>query len=128
MIETFRVAAASVENRPGETGGNLERIAASSAHASNEGANLILFPELSITGFIPNHPLGDHSAWLRQALAAARRTAQPIPGPAIASLVEISAGSGIHIAAGMLEDAGNVLYNTHVLVGPGGLLGVWRKM
>ena len=28
----------------------------------------------------------------------------------------------------MLEDAGNVLYNTQLLVGPDGLLGSWRKM
>ena len=128
MIELLRIAAASVESKPGDTGGNLEKIAASAAHASNEGADLILFPELSITGFIPNHPVGDHSVWIRQALAAARKAAQPIPGPAVNTLIEIAAGSGIHIAAGMLEDAGNVLYNTHVLVGPSGLLGAWRKM
>ncbi|MCC7499275.1 MAG: carbon-nitrogen hydrolase family protein [Bryobacterales bacterium] len=128
MIESVHAAAASVESKPGETGDNLKKIAASAAHAANEGAALILFPELSITGFIPNHPVGDHSAWLRQALVAARKAAQPVPGPAIHTLIEIAAGSGIHIAAGMLEDAGNVLYNTHVLVGPGGLLGAWRKM
>jgi predicted amidohydrolase len=34
----------------------------------------------------------------------------------------------VYIAAGMLEDAGNVLYNTHVLVGPEGVAGSWRKM
>lgn len=128
MIERLRAAAASVESKPGETEGNLKKIAASAAHASNEGANLILFPELSITGFIPNHPVGDHSVWLRQALVAARQAAQPIPGPAVDTLIEIAAGSGILIAAGMLEDAGNVLHNAHVLVGPDGLLGVWRKM
>jgi predicted amidohydrolase len=46
----------------------------------------------------------------------------------VAQLSRIAADHGIYIAAGLLEDAGNVLYNTHVLVGPDGLAGAWRKM
>lgn len=128
MIDSLRVAAISVESRPGETARNLELIRNSCVRAAAEGAQLATFPELSATGFIPNHPFGNHEAWLRSALAGARRIAEPISGQAVTALVEIAAETGLHIAAGLLEDAGNLLYNAMVLVGPEGTLGVWRKM
>lgn len=125
---SLRIATVSVESKPGETRQNLDRIGEWSWQAARQGAELVLFPELSICGFIPNHPLHDHAVWLREALLVARRAAQPLTGEAIAVLTEIARGAGIRIAAGMLEDAGNVLYNTTVLVGPEGLIGAWRKM
>lgn len=128
MTETVRIAAICVDNKPGETGANLERIAHWARRAVKEGASLALFPELSLTGFVPNHPLGDHAAWLRAALLEARRMAQPLDGEAIASLIAISRDTGLLLSTGMLEDAGGVLHNTQVLAGPGGLLGAWRKM
>lgn len=128
MIESLRVAAVSLDSKPGETEKNLDRMVYWAEHAAGEGAGLILFPELSITGFLPNHPLGDHAAWLKEALAGARRAAEPIPGPAVGQLTELARATGIYISAGMLEDAGNLMYNTQVLVGPDGLAGAWRKM
>ena len=128
MIDLLRVAAISIESRPGETARNLELIRRWCARAAAEGVQLALFPELSLTGFIPNHPQGAHDAWLRSALAGARRMAEPISGQAVTALAEIAAETGIHIAAGLLEDAGNLLYNAMVLVAPVGIAGVWRKM
>jgi N-carbamoylputrescine amidase len=89
---------------------------------------LVVFPELAVTGFIPNHPCGDHDRWLRAALAGARRIAEPLTGPAVGELAEIATASGLHVAAGILEDAGNLLHNAMVLMGPEGLAGVWRKL
>jgi predicted amidohydrolase len=43
-------------------------------------------------------------------------------------LVEISTAHGVLLSAGLLEDAGNLLFNTQVIVGPEGVLGKWRKM
>lgn len=128
MLDTIRLAAVAVDTRPGETAANLRKIDRWVAQAAAAGAQLVLFQELSVCGFIPNHPVGDHDQWLRAALQAAREVAEPIPGPAVEQLISIAARHKLLIAAGLLEDAGNVLYNTHVLVGPGGLLGKWRKM
>jgi N-carbamoylputrescine amidase len=128
MIESLRVAAIAAESRPGETAENLAGIREWCVRAAREGAQLAVFPELSVTGFLPNHPLGDHAGWLRAALAGARHTAEPIAGRAVARLTEIAAETGVYVAAGLLEDAGNLLYNAMVLVGPKGLAGVWRKM
>jgi predicted amidohydrolase len=128
MMDTLTVAAVCTDSKPGRTAENLEKIAHWCGRAAASGAKLALFPELSITGFIPNHPVGDHAAWLREALAFARCSAETISGSSVAQLSRIAADHGIYIAAGLLEDAGNVLYNTHVLVGPDGLAGAWRKM
>lgn len=96
--------------------------------AAAEGAELALFPELSVSGFIPNHPVGDHAAWLREALLGARRMAEPLAGESVRALTEIAGSAGLLVAAGMLEDAGNTFYNTAVLVDGCGLVGAWRKM
>lgn len=128
MRDILRAAAVCADNQPGKTAANLERIAHWARRAADGGAQLVLFPELSLTGFVPNHPAGDHAAWLRAALQAARRMAEPLDGRAISALVAIARDTGLLICAGLLEDAGSVLYNTQVLAGPSGLLGVWRKM
>lgn len=128
MIDLVRVAAVALDARPGDTTGNLEKIAAWCRRAASDGAQLVLFPELSVTGFVPNHPTADHAAWLQQVLRGARGMAEPLDGPAVARLIAISNETGVYVAAGLLEDAGHLLYNTHVLVGEGRLLGHWRKM
>ena len=128
MRDRVRVAAAAVDTKPGQIEANLEKLDRAAARAADDGAQLVLFPELSLGGFIPNHPRGDHEAWLRRALAEARRIAIRLDAPPVRALVEIAARTSTWISVGMLEDAGNVLYNTQVLVGPSGLSGHWRKL
>lgn len=128
MLDTVRLAAVAVDSKPGDIEGNLAKIERWALRAAGESAMLTLFPELSLTGFIPNHPTGDHNAWLRAALQGAREMAISIPGRAIDRLVEIAAKSKTLLSVGLLEDAGNLLFDTQVVVGPEGLLGKWRKM
>ncbi|MGB9604714.1 MAG: carbon-nitrogen hydrolase family protein, partial [Bryobacteraceae bacterium] len=128
MIATLRVAAACIESQPADTAHNLAKIREACGLARKEGARLLLFPELSLTGFIPNHPKGDHAAWLREALADAWRMAEPLDGPAVSGLLAVARELGLYLAAGLIENSGNVLYNTTVMAGPEGLLGAWRKL
>jgi N-carbamoylputrescine amidase len=128
MKASVVVAAATVASRPGETALNLEKIRHQAREAAAAGAELILFPELSLTGFLPNHPTGDHAAWLAEALRGAWQHAERLDGAAVAELARISHDEQIFVAAGILENAGGVLHNTHVLAGPGRLWGHWRKM
>src|SRR5262245_22055936 len=118
MLNRVRLAAVSVDTKPGELEANLRKIDQWSGCAAAEGAQLVLFQELSLCGFIPNHPVGDHSQWLREALKISSRIAEPIPGPATDALGAIAQRHGMLISAGPLEDAGPVLHNTQVLVGP----------
>ena len=124
----MRVAAVALDAKPGETSANLDRVAQWAHRAAEAGASLLLTPELSLTGFVPNHPTSDHAEWLRDALGGARRMAQPLDGPVVGRLQEIARDTGLLVAGGLLEDAGARLFNTHVLVGPHGLLGAWRKL
>lgn len=124
MLSHLQIAAVTTGSKPGHTAANVELI----ADAAKGPAQLFLFPELSITGFIPNHPESNHERWLRGALSFARSIAEPLDGSAIQTLTKVARDRKVHIAAGLLEDAGNTLYNTHVLIGPDGIAGVWRKM
>ncbi|MCC6162056.1 MAG: carbon-nitrogen hydrolase family protein [Acidobacteria bacterium] len=128
MRDVVRVATAALPASPDDTSGNLDAIAGAARDAADAGADILLCPELSITGFIPNHPTGDHATWLREALLGARRMAEPLDGRAVGRLTAIARDAHILVAAGLLEDAGAVLFNTHVLAGPDGVLGWWRKM
>lgn len=128
MLPIVRVAAAAIDARPGATARNLDVIEEWAHQAAAAGASLLLCPELSVTGFLPNHPAASHQEWLRAALLGARRMAEPIDGPAVRRLCDIAQQSGVLIAAGLLEDAGGTLFNTHVIASPTGLLGAWRKM
>lgn len=128
MQASVRVAAVAFDARPGDTAGNLTRLDGWCARAADAGAHLVLFPELSITGFVPNHPTGDHATWLQAALQGGRAMAEPIDGASVTRLGAIARRHGVLVSAGLLEDAGHVLHNTHVLVGPDGTLGAWRKM
>jgi N-carbamoylputrescine amidase len=122
------IAAATLESKPGRTGDNLEGIRTRTRAAAETGAELVLFPELSVTGFLPNHPAWDHACWLRQSLDCAWRTAEALDGAAVQELARIAEEAGVFVAAGLLENAGNLLYNSFVLVGRGRLWGHWRKM
>jgi predicted amidohydrolase len=128
MERSFKAAAVCLDSRPGETGNNLAKMARWTRRAAGEGAALVAFPELSLTGFIPNHPTAEHEPWLRRALRAARSMAEPIEGPAVSELTRIASECRVYVAAGLLEDAGNTLFNTYVLAGPEGVVEAWRKM
>jgi predicted amidohydrolase len=51
---------------------------------------------------------------------SARTQAQPIPGPHAERLAEVACACKVYVAAGLVERAGDRLYNAAVLFGPGG--------
>lgn len=128
MNQDVRVASISVDTKPGELDDNLQKIQAWANQAANQGAQLAMFQELSLTGFIPNHPIGDHNVWLRAAMTAGSKMAITLESRALQKLSEIARRHEMLLSVGMLEDAGNLLHNTQVLVDKAGLIGFWRKM
>ncbi len=128
MLDVVKIAAVAVDTKPQELIKNLEKIAHWTAKAAEEGAQLVLFQELSLTGFLPNHPEANHDKWLREALQIGRQSALVLPGPVTEELTAIAKQHNIWLSVGLLEDAGNLMYNTQILVGPEGLVGKWRKM
>src|SRR3954449_10696659 len=52
-MASLRVAAAQLNVVVGDLDGNVERITAAIKHADAEGCHLVVFPELSVTGYPP---------------------------------------------------------------------------
>ncbi len=128
MQERVRVAAVAVDTKPGQFEENLAKIDGWCKQAAEQGAELVAFQELSLSGFLPNHPTENHEQWLRAALLQGRRMAQTIPGPVTEKLQQTAARYEVLISVGLLEDAGNLMFNTQILVDRSGLLGRFRKM
>ena len=58
----------------------------------------------------------------------AQALAEDVPGgPTTTRLIQIAADRRMHLVAGVAERVGNQVYNSAVLVGPAGFIGVYRK-
>jgi 5-aminopentanamidase len=111
----MRVGIVQTDPQLGDVDGNLRRAVASLDAAAAAGCALVVFPECAFTGYM----LGSE--------AEARALAETVPGPSTERLAAACARLGIHCVAGVLELDGALLRNTAVLVGPGGLVGSYRK-
>ncbi len=92
---------------------NLDTVANRLAQVECE---LLVLPELFNTGY------------QFVSLDEAKALAEDVPGgPTTERLLKLAAERRMHLVAGLAERAGNRLYNSAVLVGPAGLIGVYRK-
>ncbi len=97
----------------GDIKGNVSKIL---RLVSDKRADLVVLPELFNTGyqFISKDEVSDLS--------------EEIPaGFTTRSLIELSKDKGFHIVAGLAERDGGSFYNSAVLTGPAGFIGVYRK-
>ncbi len=97
----------------GDVAANLDTVRATLEQAE---ADLIVLPELFASGyqFVSQEEI--------------QRLAEPVPdGPTTKALIELAKRRRMHLVAGLPERAGNRCYNSAVVVGPGGLLGCYRK-
>jgi len=111
-----RVSAVQMEPKLGEVAANLEAILARFDRAADAGARLIVFPECALTGY----------AFASRAEALAQSTT--IPGPSTDRLAEACARRNAFAVCGLLERDGDRMFNACVLVGPAGVVGVYRKI
>ncbi len=83
---------------------------------SEKRADLVVLPELFNTGY--QFVSKDEAAGLSEEVPSGFTTR---------SLIELSKAKSFYIVAGIAERAGDSLYNSAVLTGPGGFIGVYRK-
>lgn len=92
---------------------NLDKVRAA---LSSLDCDLLILPELALTGY---------------QFTSVEETAdlsEPVPdGHTCGSLVRLAASANCHIICGLPENARGTLYNSAVLVGPGGYVGTYRK-
>jgi predicted amidohydrolase len=118
MLKEINVALAQISCKIGDKEHNLDVMKRNIKQAKNQGANLIVFPELALTGYVCRDILYE--------------LAEPVPeGESIRRLEEIAKKEAIHVVFGALErseKAHATLYNTAVLLGPNGFIGKYQKM
>jgi predicted amidohydrolase len=117
MAESIVAASVQMEPRIGETARNIAHGLALIEAAADRGARLIVLPELANSGYV--------FATREEAFALAEDAGT---GAASVAWQALAARRGLHIVAGMCERAGDAIYNSAVVIGPGGLLGVFQKV
>ena len=114
-MESIRVAAVQMNGLLGETRRNLAEIECWSHKASDQGAELALFPELAI-----------HGHWMAPECWSA---AEAVPGgPSVQRLEQIAVEYRLYLSVGISEKEQDVVYNCEVLIGPEGYIGKSRKI
>jgi len=117
LKEKFDVALAQISCKPGDKQGNLKKIEKMALRAHKEGADLLIMPELSLTGYVVRDQIYE--------------LAEEIPGESTRHMQRIAKNTDLHIVFGMPELSKNAqatLYNAAVLVNPHGVVGKYRKM
>jgi predicted amidohydrolase len=112
----MKVAAVQMDVKIFEKQRNLEKILASLETAAHEGAKLIVFPECALTGYCFE---SKQEAWPES---------ETVPGPSTEKLADAAKRLDCTVVVGMLERAGDGIYNAAVVVSPEGIAGTHRKV
>jgi N-carbamoylputrescine amidase len=114
------LAAAQFSRRLGDKDYNIERGMAFVEEAAASGAEIIALPELFSTGYFPGAPelSNEYFGW-----------AEPVPGPTTQRVADIADRLGVYVVAPIyeFEPRRRLYFNTAVLVGPSGVVGLYRK-
>lgn len=115
-MSKWTVAAVQMDCSLGRPAENLAVVRTKLAEAADTGARLVVFPECVLTGYgFPDR-------------SAATAVAEPIPGPTSDALAADCARLGVWAVVGLLERAGDKVFNSAALVGPRGEVFGYRKI
>jgi NAD+ synthase (glutamine-hydrolysing) len=116
MDRSLRVAVAQIDTTVGDFPGNSEKIVAFGRRAEKEGADLVLFPELAVSGYPPKDLL-DRRSFLAESERAAARIAR-------------EAGSAVWlygVPLGNRSGSGRAVFNAAVAARGGRRIGEYHK-
>jgi predicted amidohydrolase len=117
MKDKIRLALCQISSKREDKEANLQKIENLTLKAKQQGADLAIFPEMSLTGYV--------------VLDQVYELSESVPGPSVARVEALTKKTGMHVVFGMpelSEKSKGTIYNTAVLVGPKGLIGKYRKM
>ena len=117
MKEKIKLALAQISSKRENKKENLQKIEEFTINAKEQAADLVIFPELSLTGYVLHDQIYE--------------LAEVIPGPSTKRIEELAKKTGMHIIFGMpelSEKTEATIFNTAVFVGPNGFIGKYRKM
>jgi predicted amidohydrolase len=110
-----RVAVAQMAPELGARARNVDRLIERLGEAAAGGADLVVFPECALSGYLVTD------------IDELERAAEPIPGRATLRISEACTRFQVHAVLGIVEQGANAIYNSAVLLGPSGLIGRYRK-
>lgn len=117
MGKMLKVALAQMSCKRADKEENLRKMEKFVLQASEQNVKLVIFPELSLTGYVVRDQIYE--------------LAEPVPGPSVKAVEKIAKKASVYVVFGLPEKSGKTqatLYNTAVLVGPEGYVGKYRKM
>jgi len=117
MREKIKIALAQISCEQGDKTENIRKMEREVTKAKQQGAELVIFPELSLTGYTVRDQIFE--------------LAEIIPGRSTTILEQIARKTGAYIIFGMPELSRNTkatIHNTAVIVSPEGFVGKYRKM
>jgi len=117
MKEKIKIALAQISCKQGNKTENIKKIESQVTKAKQQGAELVVFPELSLTGYTMRDQIYE--------------LAETIPGHSTTALEKSAKKTGAYIVFGMpelSEKTQATVYNAAVLVGPDGFIGKYRKI
>lgn len=114
MPPDLRIAAVITEAPLGRFQANFDQAAAWVRRSRDEGARLVCFPEMNLSGY--------------SARETVHRLAQPLDGPLIGQISALAAETRTVILAGLVEsDASDRFFASQVVASPGLPVAVYRK-
>jgi predicted amidohydrolase len=117
MKSKIKLALCQISSKRESKKENLQKIEELTLKAKQQGADLAIFPEMSLTGYVLHDQVYE--------------LAETIPGPSTERIGALAKRTGMHIIFGMPEQSEKTkatVFNTAVFVGPKGLIGKYRKM
>jgi len=124
MKDKINIAAVNFKTSWGNKQDNLERIKDNLIEAAGKGAELILFPEMALTGY-------DDVKETPRSEKMQTRLAELIPGPSTSELEQLIKELKVYAVIGMPErdeKDSSIIYNAQAAFGPEGFIGSYRKM
>ena len=94
------------------------------AEATQHGAELVVFPEMANTGYVEPFTNAEFARRMQE-------EAETVPGPTTDLLVEAARTGNVHVIVGLTrrhDTIPGVLYNSAVLIGPDGIIGIHDKV
>ncbi|HKM59646.1 MAG TPA: carbon-nitrogen hydrolase family protein, partial [Candidatus Bathyarchaeia archaeon] len=117
MKDKIKIALAQISSKREDKEANFQKIEKLTVKAKEQGADLAIFPEMSLTGYVVHDQFYE--------------LAETVPGPTVEKAEALAKKAGMHIIFGMpelSEKTQATVFNTAVFVGPQGLIGKYRKM
>ncbi|MCI1749706.1 MAG: carbon-nitrogen hydrolase family protein [Acidipropionibacterium sp.] len=122
--DIIKISTVAFNAKWGDKDANLNRMLGYIETAAAEGSQLVVFPEMALTGY-------DDEAEKPKAEKMQSLLAETVPGPSSLAIAAKAQELGVYVAFGLPERDGTdpaTIYNSACVCGPDGIIGSYRKI